>query len=675
MNTNIPVEILKRLDNLKKIIEKHRYNYHVLDNPTISDEAYDSLLEELVRLENYYPELKTKDSVSEKVGGEVLEKFEKVQHKNKQWSFDDVFDFEELKKWEEKTLRFVNKFDASKTTLEYCVELKIDGLKIILTYENGKLMTAATRGDGEVGEDVTNNVKTIKNIPHELAEQIDLIAVGEIWLSKRELEKINERRIKEGEPVFANTRNAAAGSLRQLDSRIVSSRNLSSFIYDIDSSLDGLTTQALELRRLQELGFNVNKHSKVCRNVQEVEEYYKFWTKNRMKEDYEIDGIVIKVNEKSIQDKLGFTGKSPRFGVAYKFPAEQVTTVIEDIIFQVGRTGVITPVAKLKPVRVAGSVVSRATLHNEDEINRLDVRIGDTVILQKAGDVIPDIVSVLKEMRTGKEKSFQFPKIIPECGGGGEIEKIPGQVAWRCKDKNSATLNLRKLAHFTSKKAFDIDGCGPKIIKQLMDNNLVMHYSDLFALKKGDLIVLPRFAEKSAENLIRAINDRREISLERLLISLSIPQIGEETAEDLARHFGSLDKIQKAKLEDLEKIEGVGMVVGKEIINWFNDPFNQVNLDKLLKEIKVKKIEKSLDNKIIRSIKNKIFVLTGTLYRISRDEAKSKIKQAGGRVSSAVSAKTDFVVVGENPGSKLDEARKLGVRILKESEFFDLFTI
>src|SRR3989344_1344991 len=445
MTKRILQNVKDRLNSLKKAIERHRHLYHTLDKPEIADTAYDSLVVELQEIENKYPELKSADSPSDRVGGEPLKEFVKVTHKKRQWSYDDAFDFGELKKWDEKVRNFIRKEGLGSEKVEYCCELKIDGLKVVLTYEKGKLVRGATRGDGTVGEDVTNNVKTIESIPLVLKEKVDIIAVGELWIGKKDLKEINAIRIQDGEPVYANTRNLAAGAVRQLDPKMARARRLDSFIYDVDEfSGKNSATQIEELELLQKLGFSVNKNYVVFNNLDSLEKFYQGWVKKRHDLDYELDGIVIKINSVKIQKALGYTAKSPRWGVAYKFPAEQVTTVVEDIVLQVGRTGVLTPVAHLRPVLVAGSTVSRATLHNEDEIGRLDVRIGDTVILQKAGDVIPDIVSVVKELRTSKQKEFIWPQKVMACGGDGAIERIPGQAAWRCVDKNSFEQQKRK---------------------------------------------------------------------------------------------------------------------------------------------------------------------------------------------------------------------------------------
>lgn len=667
----VPQNIARRAKLLRETIERHRINYHVLDKPEITDEAYDSLFRELEDLEKNYPTLKTPDSPTERVGGEPLPYFEKVRHETRQWSFDDVFDEGELQKWDEKIKNMIRKAGLEKEKLEYCLELKIDGLKIVLTYEGGILKRGATRGDGEIGEDITPNIKTIQSVPLSVPVLEHLVVVGEAWISKEELKRINAERSEKGEPAFANTRNLAAGSVRQLDSKITSSRKLGAFIYDIDA-FGGVVpeTQDGELLLLEKLGFRTNPFHAVVTSVPDIMSYYKEWTKKRHSLPYELDGIVIKVNSRKIQEALGYTGKAPRFGVAFKFPAEQTTTVLEDIVFQVGRSGVITPVAELKPVRIAGSLVSRATLHNEDEIKRLDLRLGDTVVIQKAGDVIPDIVSVVKEMRTGAEKPFVWPKKVEGCGSGGEIERVPGEAAWRCKDKNSFSVLRRKIYYFVSKKVFDIDDLGPKVVDLLLEHKLVSDAPDIFRLKKDDLLRLPRFADKSADNLVSAIEKARKISLPRFIMALSIPQVGEETAEDLSEAFGDIKKLAKAGLGELEKIDGVGEKVSGEIVAWFANPENGHFVEKLLGEVQIIPYEKKAGQ--AGRLSGKTFVLTGALSSMSRDDARQKIKVLGGAVSESVSKKTDYLVAGEDPGSKIEKARKLNVHILSEEEFLKM---
>jgi DNA ligase (NAD+) len=678
------IEAKKRIDQLKKVINYHRYLYHVEDRQEISDTAYDALEEELRKLEEEWPEFVTADSPTQRVSGKSLAKFTKVKHKVPQWSFNDAFTPEDMQDFDQRVKRMLGVKQDSRLhgndtvptasfakgfgVPMYVCELKIDGFKIVLTYEKGLLKTAVTRGNGVVGEDVTSNVRTIEAIPLSLAKPVDVIVEGEIWLSKKNFEILNKQQIKENKPLYANPRNVAAGTIRQLDPKIVAERKLSCFIYDLSWANFPLPmTQVEELKLLSDLGFKTNKHFKFCPTMIEVVDFWRGWQKKKDREDYWIDGVVVKVNEQKYQVELGYTGKAPRFGIAFKFPAEQVTTVVEDIVLQVGRTGVITPVAVLRPVQVAGTTVSRATLHNEDEIARLDVRIGDTVILQKAGDVIPDIVSVLKEMRSGREKAFHFPKILDACGG--PIERISGQAAYRCVNKNSVVQFRRKFYHFVGKHAFDIVHCGPKVVDLLLDHQLVAEYPDLFTLKRGDLSILPRFGEKSADNLLQAIADRRVIELPNFIVALSIDNVGDETAEDLAEVFGTIDKIKEANLGQLEAIDGVGGVVALSVFDWFRDKANLHLLAKLRQQVTVKSFKK----KVIQSaISGKSFVLTGILPTLSREKAEEIIKKYGGRVVGSVSAKTDYLLAGENPGSKYEKAKELRILVLTEKEFLNL---
>jgi DNA ligase (NAD+) len=668
-----PKEARERIEYLKKTIEHHRYLYHVLDKQEISDEALDSLKRELVEIETRYPELITPDSPSQRVAGEPNPEFQKIAHIIPQWSFNDAFTEEDMWGFDARVKRFLKEKFAKEhleVSVDYTCELKIDGLKVVLTYEKGFLKTAATRGNGQVGEDVTMNVRTIQSVPLRLSPDTDIIAEGEVWLGSKELQRINREREKDGEPLYANPRNVAAGTIRQLDSKVVASRKLDVFVYDIARYKNTPTTQLEELEELKRLGFKVNPHFELAHGMKEVIEYWKKWQKKSKKEDYWVDGVVVKVNEQKYQAALGYTGKAPRFAIAFKFPAEQVTTVVEDIVLQIGRTGVLTPVAHLRPVSVAGSTVSRATLHNEDEIRRLDVRVGDTVILQKAGDVIPDIVSVLKEMRTGKEKSYKFPDTVPACGGDGRIERMPGEAAWRCVNKNSYEQQKRKFYHFVSKHAFDFEHMGPKNIDVLLEQGLITNFDDIFSLKRGDLLSLPRFAEKSVDNLLSAIEEKKNIPLPRFIVSLSIPNVGEETAEDLSEYFGSLENIQAAKMEELENISGIGGVVAESVFEWFRDSENKDLVRRLLGYVSIKSVQKK--NKAALPLVGKSFVLTGTLSSMSRDEAKKKIKDLGGEVVGSVSKNTSFVVAGESPGSKYDKAMELGVEILDEEEFVKL---
>ncbi len=702
----ITKDIRERVQKLREAIEKYRYQYHVLDKLEISEEALDSLKKELYDIEQRYPELITPDSPTQRVAGEPLKQFKKAPHKALQWSFNDAFSIEDMQDFEKRVKNILEKHPSSlrDTPLKgekpysnegglllrgvaggrgvsYCVELKIDGLKVVLEYVKGELVTAATRGNGVVGEDVTMNVRTIESIPLKLNRAIDIIVEGEIWLGKKQLERINKEQEKKGLLKYANPRNFAAGSIRQLDPKLVAERKLDSFIYYIPRNSDNAPftndkkvplTQVGQLEYLRELGFKVNPHFKHVNNLDEIVAYWKEWgnPKKRDALDYQLDGVVVKVNEYDLQTKLGYTGKAPRWGIAFKFAPEQVTTVVEDIQLQVGRTGVLTPVAHLRPVLVAGSTVSRATLHNEDEIKRLDVRVGDTVIIQKAGDVIPDIVSVVKEMRTSKEKPYVFPELVPECGGDGRIERIPGQAAWRCVDKNSFIQQKRKLYHFAGKIAFDIEGMGPAIIDTLFENKLISSAADIFRLKRGDLLQLERFGEKSVDNLLAAVEKARKVTLGRFIVSLSIPQVGEETAYLLAGEFKTIEKIAEATEEDLNKINGIGDVVSKEIVTFFKDKSHKKLLEKLLNEVRIEKEPKAAASKL--KFKDQTFALTGSMTTMDRDEAKEKIRILGGNVSGSVSKNTTYVVAGESAGSKLDKATELGVKVLTEEEFLQM---
>lgn len=666
----VPKAEKERYEKLKTAIHRYRYLYHVRDEEEISQSALDSLKHELATLEAQYPELITPDSPSQRVAGEPLPEFKKIRHEIPQWSFNDAFSPEEMYEFDAR----VRKALSANTKLSYMCELKIDGLKVVLTYEDGKLKTAATRGNGEVGEDVTHNVRTIESVPLVLERKISCVVEGEVWMSEKNLESLNKRREKLGEQVFANPRNAAAGSIRQLDPKIAAERKLDVFIYDVAKTSEGMPeTQEEELQYLQNIGFKVNPHFKAVKDIDGVISFWEEWKRKSKGQGYWIDGVVVKVNEHSLQERLGYTGKGPRFAIAFKFPAEQVTTVVEDIAFQVGRTGVVTPVAHMKPVSVAGTVVSRATLHNEDEIHRLDLRVGDTVVLEKAGDVIPHIVKVLSEFRTGKEKKFVWPKVISECGGDGRIERVEGMSAWRCVDNNSFFQIARKFEHFVSRKALDIEGMGEKIVEQLLSENLIAHFDDIFTLKIGDLEVLEGFGELSAKNLIEAIDLAREVPLARLLTGLSIPHVGEETAHLLAQEFKSIDELSHAGREELVAMNGIGDIVADAITQWFENAENKKLLERLKKQIKIK-TEKVVAVKKDGFFAGKTFVLTGSLSSMSRDEAKEEIRKRGGKVSSSVSVKTDAVVAGEEPGSKYDDAKRLGISILTEEEFVKLLS-
>ncbi len=660
----------KRIAELGKLIAYHRERYHRDDAPEISDEAYDSLVEEWLRLSG-----KTAEESDGVVGGQVNEAFSKVTHAVRQWSFGNVFTVEELADWEDRLYRFLGT-TPDETKLTYMAEHKIDGLKVILTYVNGVLVQAATRGNGEVGEDVSHTVRTIADVPHTLKEKIDLICVGEVWLSAEEFTRINTERTAAAEPLFANPRNAAAGTLRQLDAAVAAARKLSMFVYDIDA-LDTKatkrsvpTSQQEELALLAKLGFRVNRDSTYCASLAEVATFYEQWKAHRHDLPYGVDGLVVKVNDVQLQKALGYTAKAPRFGIAFKFPAQQATTVVEDIQLQVGRTGVVTPVAHLRPVLIDGSTVSRATLHNEDQIARLDVRIGDTVILQKAGDIIPEIVSVLMELRPKGAKSYRFPETVAGCGGDGSIERVPGEAAYRCVVLDSKHLQQQRLYYFVSKGAMNIDGVGPRIIDVLLAHGLIANAADLYTLTVGDLNDLPGFKEKAAQNVIDAIAAARTVPLYRLLVSLGIEQVGEETARVIAEYFGTLAAIRSATESDLAAVYGVGEVVARSLYTWLHTKQNEVQLNALLAHVTVTEAVTQTSGALI----GKTVVFTGTLPNLGRDEAKDLARKQGAKVASSVSKKTDYVVVGEDAGSKASEAAALGVPQLSEADFLALIS-
>ena len=657
----------KRLAQLRETVAYHRALYHEKDTPEISDEAYDALLEELRKLEI---EIEGASSTADTVGGEAVSSaFSKVNHAVRQWSLDNVFTKEELADWMARVERNIGQF-ADISTIDYVVEHKIDGLKLVIEYKNGKLFRAATRGDGVVGEDVTHTAATIRNLPKQLPRPVDITCTGEVWLSEKEFERINKKRKQENEPLFANPRNAAAGSLRQLDPAITADRKLALTVYELDLTSDEtpIVTQLEKLQVLKSLGLPISAHTKICKSLEEIESFYHHSIAKRDTFKHHIDGLVIKVNQQVYQRELGYTAKAPRFSIAYKFPAVEATTVVENILLQVGRTGVVTPVAQLRPVLIDGSTVSKATLHNEDNIARLDVRIGDTVILRKAGDIIPEIVSVVLTLRPDKTKPYRFPKTVAACGGDGSIERIPGEAAYRCVFRDSGEFLRQRLYYFVSKAAFNIDGVGPKIIDAFLDAGLISEPADLFTLTEGDIKDLPGFKDTSARNIIAAINASKEVPLYRFLIGLSIDGVGEETARLLANHFGSLEAITTADTDDISIIHGIGDTVGQSVTTWFAEDAHTSLVDNLLEHVKI------VNPMVVigRNLEGKIFVLTGTLETMTRDEAKEKIRQNGGKVSGSVSKKTSFVVVGKDAGSKAVDAKKLGIPQLTEAAFTDL---
>ncbi|MDB5260606.1 MAG: ligase, ligase protein [Candidatus Nomurabacteria bacterium] len=660
-------EAKKRIEELRHLLERHRVLYHVHDNPEISDEVYDSLIKELASLEEIFPEYLNNLSPTRRVGGDPISKFQKVSHTFRQWSFDNVFSYEELLDWEERNVTLLKKKDINKKP-SYVAELKIDGLKVVLTYEKGILIRAATRGNGEIGEDITENIKTVKSIPLILSKSVSIIVIGEAWIRHQDLEKINKERVSLGLQLYANTRNLAAGTLRQLDPKVVARRNIRIYAYDIEGG--NYKTQEEELNTLKEFGFLVNKDWKYCKSLEEVQKFYDAWTKKRGNEDYGIDGVVVKINERELWDALGFTAKSPRGGIAYKFPATESSAKLLDIKVQVGRTGAITPVAMLEPTLLAGSVVSRATLHNEDEIKRLDIKIGDTVALRKAGDVIPEIFSVFKELRPKNAKPFAMPKNCPSCGSFLKRINIGKELsaALYCLNKSCPAKHLEGLIHFVSKKGMNIEGLGEKIIETFHEIGLITDQASIYDLKKEDIEPLEGFGEKSAENIIKSIETSKNVPLNRFLYSLGIHHVGEETAKDLARHFGTLENIIKASFDELANVSGVGEKVGESVIEFFKEKKNKELINKLLKHISIESIQKKTGGKL----NGKTFVITGTLPTLSREEAKEIIEANGGHVVGSVSSKTDYLLAGENAGSKLGEAKKYNIKIISEQELLEM---
>ena len=658
-----------RIEELRTLLEHHRVLYHVHDAPTLPDEVYDGLMKELASLEEMYPEFDSLLSPTKRVGGHVLDTFKKVRHEVRQWSFDNVFNYEELSQWEERNTTLLQK-EGITAKPTYIAELKIDGLKIILTYEQGEFVRGATRGDGEIGEDITENCKTIKSIPLVLPEPLTITVIGEAWIKKQDLEKINAQRERENLPLYANTRNLAAGTLRQLDSSVVASRNLQLFAYDIEGGT--YTTQQEELDALASFGFLVNKDHALCMTLHDVQSFYDAWKDKRVDENYGIDGMVIKINERFLWDTLGYTAKSPRGGIAYKFPAEVSATVLRDITCQVGRTGAVTPVAELVPVLLAGSTVKRATLHNQEEIDRLDVRIGDTVSLRKAGDVIPEIFDVLKDLRPKNAKKFVMPVTCPECQSVLSREAVgpsdSTSAALYCKNKNCPAKHLEGLIHFVSKKGMNIDGMGDKIVETFRELGLIHDYDSLFTLTVSDIAGLDGFGEKSADNIITAINASRTVPFYRFLYALGIRHVGETTAKDIAKHFGTWEALTQASLEELSDVEGVGEKVAKSLVEFLESQENKQQLEKLFKQVTILSETKKQEGKLTGCT----FVITGTLPTLSSDDAKALIETHGGKVASSVSAKTSYLLAGEGGGSKRIDAETLGIKIISEEELLKM---
>jgi len=662
----------KRIKALQAEISDYSRAYHIYDNPKVTDDIYDSLSRELRDLEERYPEFAGLNSPIHRVGGAPLEKFVKVNHETRMLSLNDAFSKEEVYEWEKRITKLLN----SNKKIEYFCEVKMDGLAASLIYEKGIFVRGATRGDGFVGEDITENLKMINSIPLKLKAPFpDYIEVrGEAVMSKSVWKNLNRENEKEGRPLFANTRNAAAGSLRQLDPTLAQKRKLDFFAYDapiVRGAKDILENHSKRHDLMRHLGFILAPYESKSKNTDEIFAFIEKLSKIREKYDYGTDGVVVCVDDLTLQEELGVVGKAPRYAIAYKYPAEKATTKVLSITVNVGRTGVLTPLAHFTPTLVAGSTVSKATLHNMDQIERLDIKIGDTVIIQKAGDVIPEVVEVMLKLRTGKEKKFKMPTKCPVCDE--EVSKREGgtgdTVAFYCTNKKCPAKNKRGMQHFVS--IFEIYEVGPKILERLQDEGLITDASDLFILEEADLSGLERFGEKSAQNIIESIQSKKEISLWRFIYALGILHVGEETAKDLANYFGNLQKIINANSEQIESIENIGPVVAKSIFNYFKDKENLHFLERLQNNgVKIKKVEKISNAKFA----GMTFVLTGTLPTMSRDEAKEKINALGGKVSSSVSKNTTYVLAGENAGSKLDDAERFGVKVLNQGEFEKLLS-
>jgi DNA ligase (NAD+) len=655
----------KRVAKLRDVINHERYLYHVLNKGELSEAALDSLKHELAQLEELFPQLVTADSPTQRVAGQALPQFKKVRHSVTMLSLNDVFSFAELQHWEQRLRKLTTQ------PLRYYAEIKMDGLAVTLRYEAGQFVQGATRGDGTVGEDVTANLRTIESIPLRLRGRHYPAVVevrGEVYMTKAQFEKINQQ---EGGK-YANPRNISAGSIRQLDPTMTAARGLSFMAYDCVTDLE-ISAHSAVHERLVELGFPSNRLNRPCANLAEVEQYHQAIMERRTKLPYWTDGVVVNVDSLPLYRQFGVIGKAPRGSVAYKFPAEQATTVVADIQVQVGRTGALTPVAHLRPVPVAGTTVARATLHNADEIKRLDVRLGDTVVIEKAGDIIPDVVSVITALRPKTSQAYRFPRHCPSCRA--PVQKRNGEVAHYCVNPHCPAQHREQLYHFVSKAALDIKGLGPKIVDLLVDERLVQTPADFFRLTVDQLLPLDRFAEKSANNLVREIHQAARISLARFIYALGIRHVGEETAIALANHFLSLQRLRQAVVGDLEAVPDIGGVVANSIAAYFKDQKQQQQLDDLLQHMTIEKPTKASAVTGKRSpLYGKTIVLTGTLKHFTRDAAKQKIREAGGNVSSSVSATTDYVIAGTEPGSKYDKAKALGVAVLSETEFLKLLS-
>ena len=659
-------EAKKRIEELRKTVEYHAKRYYDDDDPEISDFEYDMLMVELRNLEKEYPEFITKDSLTQKVGGTVKEGFEKVQHEVPLQSLQDIFDFDELRAFDERMKKSALEYNKE---LKYVVETKIDGLSVALQYENGIFVKGATRGNGQVGENITENLKTIKNIPQKLKEPINITVRGEVFIGKSEFEKMNEERQENEDTLFANARNAAAGSLRQLDSKITASRPLDIYIFNVQKceSID-FKSHYESLRYLEKIGFNVNPVKVLCNNVDEAIVQINKIGDDRDSLTFGIDGAVIKVDDLELRELVGTTYKVPKWAIAYKYPPEKKETILKDIVCNVGRTGAITPMAILEPVKVAGSTISKTTLHNEDFIKEKDLRIGDTVVIQKAGDVIPEIVEAIKDKRTGNEKEFSMPSVCPVCGALAIREE--GESARRCIGIECPAKLYRSILHFASREAMDIKGLGDAIIEELLNRKLINNIADLYDLKLEDVKTLKKDGTKFAQNLIDSINQSKQNDLDRLINALGIRHIGTKTAKQLAKKFKTMDNLENASLESFINVDDMGEIMAKSIFEFFSQPQTK----DLLQRLKQANVNMSLkENELIDDrFSNKTFVITGKLDKYSRDEVEEIIEKHGGKASSSVSKKTDYVLAGEDAGSKLTKAEGLGIKIISEEEFEEM---
>ena len=653
--------IKNAIQNLVNELNEHSYKYYVLDNPDISDYEYDMKYAELVKLEEEYPQFVLNYSPTQRVGDKSLESFESVTHSVQMQSLNDVFSFEEFKSFDEKIAKSLSDY-------EYSVELKIDGLSVSLEYKNGEFFRGSTRGDGFVGEDITNNLKTISSIPLKLKENVDIEVRGEVFMPRKSFEDLNKHREIYGLPLFANPRNAAAGSLRQLDPKVTAERNLDIFVFNVQNSEIKFSNHLESLDYLKKLGFKTNPETVLCKNSDAVIETITKFGELRNSLPYDIDGAVVKINNLSQRDLLGQTVKAPRWAVAYKYPPEKKETIIEDIEIKVGRTGVLTPNAVLKPVFVSGSLISRATLHNEDYILQKDIRIGDTVVIQKAGDIIPEVVEVVTSKRTGNEIAFTMPDKCPSCGS--VVVREEGEAAHKCQNMECPAQLLRNIIHYVSKDAMDISGLGEAIIQTFVEKDIIKGAADLYYIDFNEIANIEGFGEKSVENIANAIEKSKTNNLHRLLFALGIPHVGQVAAKKICAVFDSMDSIMNASIEELAQIDDIGIVIAKSLVNFFSNDNNIEEISRL-KYAGVNMSEIKSDNSS-DILLGKTFVLTGTLPNLSRSEAKKIIEDNGGKVSSSVSKKTDFVVLGEDAGSKLTKAQELGITLISEEELLSM---